>query len=208
LGAAVLTLCVQAVASAGQTPAAPAAQPNEQRAVETVKFVTGGLTGLVLHEAGHLGFDEAFDARPQVAGIRFGPFPFFAIEHRADLSPRRELTVASAGFWMQHAGSEWLLTTHPRLATEHAPFAKGMLAFNVLNSVGYAIVAFARAGPSERDTRSMAAASGLEEPTVGLIVLAPALLDAWRYFRPDARWAAWSSRAAKTGSVLLVIKRR
>jgi hypothetical protein len=134
--------------------------------------------------------------------------PFFAIEHRANLSPRREFTVSSAGFWIQEGGNEWLLTRHPRLRQEHAPFAKGLFAFNVLTSVGYGIVAFARAGPSERDTRSMAASTGVDEPVVGAIVLVPAVLDGWRYYKPGARWATWASRLAKIGSVLLVIKSR
>ena len=38
------------------------------------------------------------------------------------------------------------------------------------------------------------------------MVLVPALLDAYRYFNPDARWAAWASRGAKMGSVLLVLR--
>ena len=94
------------------------------------------------------------------------------------------------------------------LRREHAPFAKGLFAFNVLTSVGYAAVAVARAGPAERDTRSMAAASGVAEPAVGALILVPAVLDGWRYFRPEARWAVWSSRAAKIGGVLLVLKSR
>jgi hypothetical protein len=32
------------------------------------------------------------------------------------------------------------------------------------------------------------------------------VLDAFRYFRPDAKWAAWSSRGVKAGMVLLVIR--
>jgi hypothetical protein len=190
-----------------QDPADPSAQPNEHRAVDSVKFLAGGLAGLVTHEAGHLAFDVAFDARPRVEGIRFGPFPFFAIEHRTDLTPRRELTISSAGFWMQSAGSEWLLSARPRLRESHAPVAKGVLAFNVLNSLGYAIVACAKAGPLERDTRGISVATGIDERAIGAIVAAPALLDAWRYFRPEARWAVWSSRAVKIASVLLVAKR-
>jgi hypothetical protein len=54
----------------------------------------------------------------------------------------------------------------------------------------------------------MAAASGINEPTIGIIVLVPAVLDGWRYFQPDARWAVWASRAAKIGAVLLVVKSR
>ena len=89
---------------------------------------------------------------------------------------------------------------------ERAPFAKGVFAFNVLTSAGYGMVAFARAGPFERDTRGMAGASGVDERAIGALVVAPALLDAYRYFRPDARWAVWASRIAKVGSVLLIVK--
>jgi len=83
-----------------------------------------------------------------------------------------------------------------------------LLAFNVLNSAGYACVAFARAGPFERDTRGMAGSIDVDERAIGALVLAPAVLDAVRYFKPDARWAKWVSRGAKVGSVLLVVKRR
>jgi hypothetical protein len=114
--------------------------------------------------------------------------------------------VSSAGFWVQEATNEWLLTRRPRLRGEHAPLAKGVFAFNVLNSIGYSAVAFAKAGPSERDTRGMAIGSGVDERAIGAIVLAPALIDAYRYFRPESRWAMWASRIAKAGSVLLVMK--
>ena len=80
--------------------------------------------------------------------------------------------------------------------------------FNVLNSVGYGLVAFAKAGPFERDTRGMADSVGVSERGIGAMVMAPALLDAYRYFRPDSRWAKWASRAVKAGSVLLVVKRQ
>lgn len=153
-------------------------------------------------------FDAAFDAHARISGVKFGPFPFFAITHRGDLSPRREFTISSAGFWMQDLSSEWLLTKRPTVREARAPIAKGVLAFNVLNSAGYACVAFARAGPFERDTRGMATSIGVDERAIGALVLAPAVLDAIRYFNPDARWAKWTSRAAKVGSVLLVIKRR
>src|SRR5207244_4649494 len=151
----------------------------------------GGALAFVMHETGHLIFDVAFDAHPTVKRVDFGPVPFFAIAHRADLSPRREFTISSAGFWVQEATSEWLLTTRPALRHEHAPAAKGVLAFNVLTSVGYAAVAFVKAGPPERDTRGMARAIDLDERVVGAIVLTPAVLDAYRYFHPNARWARW-----------------
>ena len=192
--------------SAGQTMQSP--PPEEQRVVDSVKFVAGAALGLAMHESGHLVLDGVFQASPRITKVTFGPFPFFAITHRADVSPRREFAISSAGFWMQDLSSEWLLTKRPDLRDVHAPVAKGVLAFNVLNSAGYACVAFARAGPFERDTRGMAASIGVDERAIGALVLAPAVLDAIRYFNPDARWAKWASRAAKAGTVLLVIKRQ
>jgi hypothetical protein len=59
----------------------------------------------------------------------------------------------------------------------------------------------------ERDTRGMAASTGIDERIIGAIVLAPAVIDAYRYFRGDSRWAPWTSRALKAGSVMLVIKK-
>src|SRR2546425_9415491 len=182
------------------------AQPDGHAVVETVKFLAGGALGLVMHESGHLIFDAAFDAKPRISRVQFGPFPFFAISHRGDLSPRREFTISSAGFWVQEATNEWLLTTRPHLRREHAPLAKGVFAFNVLNSIGYSAMAFAKAGPAERDTRGMATGIGVDERAIGAVVLAPALIDAYRYFRPESRWAKWASRIAKAGGVLLVIK--
>ena len=92
--------------------------------------------------------------------------------------------ISSAGFWVQHATSEWLLTRHPHLRREHAPFRKGLLAWNVLASAAYSGAAFARAGPPERDTRGMAMSLGVPEPWIGALILAPAVLDAVRYAHP------------------------
>jgi hypothetical protein len=197
---------VAQTSSAGETLQSP--PTDEHPVADTVKFLAGGALGLVIHESGHLIFDAIFDASPSIKGISFGPFPFFAITHRSDVSPRREFVISSAGFWMQDISSEWLLTRHPDLRATHAPVAKGVLAFNVLNSIGYACVAFARAGPFERDSRGMADSIGADERAIGVVILAPAVLDAIRYFKPDAQWAKWASRAAKVGSVLLVIKRQ
>jgi hypothetical protein len=172
-----------------------------------VKFLAGGAVGLVMHESGHLLFDAIFDAKPYVTGVHLGPIPFFAISHRSDLSPRREFTISSAGFWVQELTDEWLLTRRPLLRDEHAWGMKGLLAFNVLNSIGYSVVAFAKGGPPERDTRGMADSIGVDERIIGALVLAPALLDSYRYFNRGSGWAAWTSRATKVGSVLLVLKR-
>jgi hypothetical protein len=163
------------------------------------------MVGLVAHEGGHLLFDVIFDTDPGIKRVEFGGIPFFAITH-TQVSRRREFVISAAGFWVQEATNEWLLTTRPRLRWEHAPFAKGVFAFNVGASAMYAVAAFGRWGPGERDTRGMAVGARLDEPWIGAVVLAPAVLDTWRYFDPDARLPVWLSRAAKVVTVLLVLR--
>jgi hypothetical protein len=176
------------------------------RAATFGTFLLGGATGLLLHESGHLVFDFAFDADPAIRKVDFHGIPFFAISHRDGLPRRKEFVISSAGFWVQHAGSEWILSRRPRLRDERAPFAKGVLAFNVLTSTAYAGAAFARTGPVERDTRGMAESSGIDERWIGALVLAPAALDAWRYYDPKAKWAEWISRGVKVLLVLLTVR--
>ena len=183
-------------------------QPKTHRKADVVKFLAGAALGLATHESGHLILDFAFDARPRLKRVELGGIPFFAITHRSDLSPRREFAISSAGFWVQESWNEILLTRRPMLRHAHAPIAKGALAFNILTSVGYGSVAFAKTGPVERDTRGMADAIRVDERAIAAMVLAPALLDGYRYFRPEAAWAKWASRAAKAGSVVLILKQR
>lgn len=179
---------------------------QEGRLASSIRFVGGALAGLAAHEAGHLVFNIVFDADPRLKRVEFHGIPFFAITHREGLSPRREHTISAAGFWVQHAGSEWILTGRPNLRSERAPALKGIVAFNVLTSAAYAGAAFARTGPDERDTRGIASSAGIDERWIGAMVLAPAVLDAWRYFDPDAAWAKWTSRLVKIGMILLVIR--
>jgi hypothetical protein len=196
----VIALCALWLASVAVAAPVPA-----QTLTADATFAGGSAMALGIHESGHVIFDIVFSAGVQIKGVHLGPFPFFAISHRSDLPARDEFVISSAGFWMQEAGDEWLLHAHPNLRHERAPLLKGMLVFNVLNSVGYAAVAFAKVGPSERDTRGIAEI-GIDEPVVGAMILAPALLDSYRYFRPQAHWAAWASRVVKVSSVLLVLK--
>lgn len=184
----------------------PQSGGGEGAARKAAKFLLGGAAGLGLHEGGHLLFDGVFGVRPSLKKVDFGGIPFFAITHPAGQPPRKEFTIVSAGFWMQHLSSEIILTRNPHLREEHAPIRKGILAFNVLASVAYGSAAFAKAGPVERDTRGMAQTLRVDEAWVGAMVLVPAGLDAWRYFHPGSRWARWASRAAKVGLVLLVVR--
>jgi hypothetical protein len=205
-----------AAASFAQDPATSAApRPRDDRPAEDTqdgrgeplaKFLLGGAAGLGLHEGGHVLFDGLFGVRPTLKKVNFGGIPFFAITHRSGLPRREEFAITSAGFWMQHLSSEIILTRRAHLRDERAPVLKGLLAFNVLASVAYGGAAFAKAGPVERDTRAMAGALRVNEAWVGALVLAPAGLDAWRYFHPEARWAQWLSRGVKVGTVLLVVR--
>ena len=181
------------------------ASPVSAQTTAVVQFFAGAALGLGLHESGHLILDEAFGAQPGVRKVSAGFIPFFAITHEP-VSPLKEFTISSAGFWVQHAGSEVLLSRRPNLRQEHAPVAKGLLAFNVLTSVMYAGAAFVRHGPAERDTRGMAVSADIPEPWIGVTILGPAVLDGARYYRPRSRALRWASRAAKVGGVLLILK--
>lgn len=183
---ALFTLGVAQMGAAQSDRPASSNTTGPSKVEDTFTFVAGAAAGLLIHESGHLLFNGIFDGQPRLKKVSFGGIPFFAITHRGDLSPRREFTVSSAGFWMQHLTSEWLLTKRPHLREERAWGLKGLLAFNVLTSVAYSSAAFARAGPHERDTRSMAESRGISERWIGVLVLAPAVLDGYRFFRSDA----------------------
>jgi hypothetical protein len=192
-------------AAQAEAPADPTANDNVDK-VDLARFLAGAGLGLLIHEGGHLVWDEIFDAHPRVEAVHFGPMPFFAITPTRPLSGRQLFTVASAGFWTQELSSELLQRRRRDLRHEHAPFAKGMLAFDVLTSIGYSVVAFLEVGPVQRDTRGMASGLGVPEPAIGALVAGPAILDIYRYYRPDSRWAKWATRALAVGSVLVLVR--
>jgi hypothetical protein len=199
-----LVLLLRAATAAAQTEAP--ADPVANAKADAARFLAGAGLGLLIHEGGHLVWDEIFDAHPSVQAVHFGRVPFFAITPTRPLSGRQLFTVASAGFWTQELSSELLQSPHRDLRHEHAPLAKGMLAFDVLTSIGYGVVAFFEAGPAERDTRGMAAGLGVPEPAIGALIMAPAVLDIYRYYRPGSRWAKWATRALAAGSVLILVR--
>jgi hypothetical protein len=176
-----------------------------QSLADSARFLGGAAIGLGLHESAHIVADAAFGTSVGLKKVTFGPLPFFAITHEP-VTLAREFIISSAGFWTQHATSELVLTRHPDLRHEHAPVLKGLLAFNVLASVAYSAAAFARIGPAERDTRGMAVSADVGEPVIAALIVAPAALDAARYYGHRSRWIVWGSRAAKIGGALLVVK--
>jgi len=182
-----------------------AAPSVSAQSIDVVRFFAGAALGLGIHESAHLVADEAFGANPGVRKVSAGFIPFFAITHEP-VTPTKEFIISSAGFWVQNVGSDIVLSRHPQLREEHAPVLKGLLAFNIVTSVIYSGAAFVRRGPAERDTRGMALSADVHEPWVGVTVLAPAVLDAARYYRPNSRVLRWTSRAAKVGGALLIFK--
>lgn len=172
-----------------------------------VKFLAGGLAGLTVHESGHVATSAMFGAHPGTKPINYAGIPFFAVTHEP-VSRKQEFIISSAGLWLQHAGSELILSTRPNIRTESAPFLKGMLAFNTATSAVYATAALGKLGPPERDTLGMAVSlgqHGWREPAIGVFVLAPAALDVYRYFRPNQAWAVWASRGSKAVFMALVL---
>jgi hypothetical protein len=197
-----------AAAQTPEPPPAPQSLKAPSKVRQTVVFLAGAAAGLGVHEAGHVLASAAAGANPRAVRIDYGPIPFFAIRHDP-VSRRQEYVISASGFWTQYAGSEWLLSTRPNLRREEAPFYKGALTFHVGVSAMYSVAAFGRLGPSERDTRGMAVSlgpNGVREPVVGVLVLAPAALDAYRYFRPESAWARWASRGAKVLVVALAAR--
>lgn len=174
---------------------------------KTVSFLAGGVTGLVVHESGHVMTSALFGANPGTKPIHYAGIPFFAVTHER-VTRKKEFVISSAGFWMQHAGSEWLLTARPNLRHESAPFLKGVLVFNIATSAMYAGAAMGKLGPPERDPLGMATSlgkTGWPEPVVGALILAPALLDAYRYLKPGQTWAVWTSRGLKAAFMTLAL---
>ena len=207
--AVMLIASTATVASAGQervADAQPATSAASTETGRTLRFLGGAALAFGLHELAHVTADVSSGATPRFKRVDFHGIPFFAIAPEGDLSRREQFVVASAGFWVQHASTEWILSREPQLRRRAAPMRKGMLAFNVLASAAYAGAAFARTGPPERDTLGMAHGARMDERAVGALLLAPAVLDTVRYFKPDATWAVWGSRVVKVGLVLLVLR--
>lgn len=176
-------------------------------------FLTGGVSAFLLHESAHAIVAKSFGFGVRVES-RQKPIPFVVVKYDLmvvrDESGRlkyldkegrpveegadKRFAIASAGINSQNITSEWILTRYPRLRDEPRPFLKGMLAFDIITSAGYAVVG--RKDP-DGDLRGMAESLGVKDRWVGALVFLPAAVDAYRYFYPEARWAPWVSRGAK-----------
>ena len=169
-------------------------------------FWTGATLGFLGHEAGHVIANTIEGTDFTLKSVEFGPIPFFTIEPGRELTAREHYVTASAGFNAQHLVNEWILTRRPDFERRGDSFVRGMATFNLCLGVGYAAVGFLGAGPDERDTKGMADALGWSEESVSAMVLAPTLLDAYRYKHPHAKWARDASRAIKLAIFALALE--
>ena len=170
------------------------------------EVLLGDGLGLATHEGGHLVANWLLESEPYLRRVQGGRIPFFAVTHFDSLPARHEFIVSSAGIWAQFVAAEWILTSSPHLRRERAPIKKGILAFHVATSTLYGIASFGEMGPPERDTRGIALGWGRREEWVGISVVAPGILDAYRYFHPTAKWARCASRLSK-GMLLVPLLR-
>jgi hypothetical protein len=164
-------------------------------------FVLGAAAGFVGHELGHVLTDVFFGKSISFVPVYLGPIPFFAIQPCCHLTHREEYVIGSAGFLVGDISSELILQFSPRIRARRQAFLKGVLMFDIVLAVGYAVSGFAGVGPPQSDVNTMA--RGLEVPAwqVGLMLVVPASVDLYRYFVPRSAWAPWTS---VTGKALLL----
>jgi hypothetical protein len=80
-----------------------------------------------------------------------------------------------------------------------------MLALNTLTSIGYVVADRLGWEPPTGDVRGLSRDTGVSRDAVAALVVGVAVIDLVRYFRPEARWLAWLSRAAKVATTGLVL---
>ncbi|MFT3700160.1 MAG: hypothetical protein QM831_43845 [Kofleriaceae bacterium] len=180
-------------------------------------FLAGGAVGFLAHESGHVAMNYALGNSPEVHGITtFGFIPFVAIAPALQCSgsvclkrdgtplafgPSGKYLIVTAGYDVQHLTTELLLTLTPRLRYDDAPFRKGLFTFDILLSVGYAVSDYLGVEDSHGDSLNAEQASGINRFVFATLLIAPAILDTYRYFNPKSKWAPWVSRGTKLGMI-------
>jgi hypothetical protein len=174
-------------------------------------FALGALSGFVGHETGHIATDFMTGHHPKFVETHLGKIPFFAIQPCCtNLSHAAEYTIASAGFAVGDLSSELILQIQPRLRSRRSAYLKGVLIFDEVLAIGYAVsgfleVKYPNLGPPQSDINSMARSLGIQPWQVGIYLIAPAILDLYRYFRPRSNFAPWMGVQSKLLMVGLVM---
>lgn len=178
-------------------------------------FAAGAAGAFVAHELGHVAANLFAGNVPRLVGLRgTAGVPFFAISPDVLCKngrcvgaagqllrggPRTPYLIAIAGFNVQHLGNEVILSQTPALRARPDAFSRGWLAFNLALSVGYAAVSLAHVEDPHGDAGGLAFHARVPRGVAAAALLVPAALDAWRFVRPQDRWAPWASRAGKLG---------
>jgi hypothetical protein len=194
---------------------------DEPSTAETLGWMGFGfVTGFFAHESGHLVTNLMLGNTPHITYITVDGFiPFVAIEPRIGCSGdtcykddgsifgagrHGRFAIVSAGFHVQHITDELILQLHPNLKDEDHPFLKGMLAFNTLVSVMYAVAAVTGAESVDGDVAGESQSSHVPKAVLAGLLVLPAGLDIYRYFRPGSSWAPWASIGAKAAGFGLI----
>lgn len=168
----------------------------------------GAVSGLVLHEMGHLTVDLIADNKPVIRPVALGPLPFFAISPTQAKSSGELYGVAMAGFFVEAVYTELIFANSPDLRYHHQPFLEGMLALHFALDLGYAITGFAGIGPHESDVNTMARAADVSPAAIGTMLALPLMFDLLRYLKPELRnrsiWIGMSARWLMFGGVLFL----
>jgi hypothetical protein len=181
----------------------------------------GFVSAFVVHEACHAVANLSMANVPTLEPVNFAGFlPFFAVSPNIQCTdgtcvkrngepfvpgPRGYAFIVSSGILCQEVTNEIILTEHPRIRYETAPFLKGMLLFNIATSVAYGIANLTGIEPPAGDLHGLASVSPVPHGVFAAVVLGTAALDVARYFLPDVRWLPWVSRGSKVVTVGLVV---
>jgi hypothetical protein len=194
------------------------AEPPPPPSWKPAAMVTAGfVTAFFAHETGHVVTNLLLGNSPHfetTTVLGFVPFPVISPRLRCDdagctrydgaafpSGRRGKFVIVTMGFDVQHALDELVLDLTPDLRYRDAPWRKGLLAFGILTSCLYSAAAMLGVEDSHGDLSGAASMARVNERLLALGLLAPAILDAYRYMVPSTRWAPWVSRAAKAGLV-------
>lgn len=180
----------------------------------------GAMGGLLAHESAHLSMNFALGNTPRFRPIRglFGA-PFVAISpdiscqgakcegadgQRFAAGVRGRAWIASAGFVMQWATSEMILSDMPDVLYRNEPFLQEWLALNVTLALAYAITCASGIESDFGDASGLATHGHMPRSATAALVATPALVDAARAVWPERPWIKWAARASKLVFVGLV----
>jgi hypothetical protein len=185
-------------------------------------FAAGAATAFFAHETCHVMVNLMLGSHPYFSKVNFHGIPFFSITPSVSClpsgcynqgsgtpwapGPRGMYAIVSAGYQCQQIGNEIILSTDPNLRYKEAPFRKGVLAFNIALSMGYAIANWVGTEPNAGDSAylDLLTRHHLPPGVIAAAIFMPAIIDAIRFFAPES-WLPWLSRLSKTALIGLVL---